>query len=181
MELDLVRRDVPHDAAPRDNKRSFYRIADPFLRFWFRFVDPNRSRLEARRLTAVTREIRDTFSLHVASVWEDLVRQSVPRHRWFERDWKPAASFWGNGLDRRPLEIDVVAESEDGADLLVGEVKWTSLKNAGEVASSLRARAAQLPFAAGKRVHLGIWAKEAPGRLEGVQGFGAKTVVKALR
>ena len=84
-------------------------------------------------------------------------------------------------MDRRPVAIDVVAESEDGADLLIGEVKWTSLKNPGEVASSLRARATQLPFVAGKRVHLGIWAKEAPGRLDGVQGFGASTVVKALR
>jgi AAA+ ATPase superfamily predicted ATPase len=181
VELELVRRDIPFDAAPRDNKRSLYRIADPFLRFWFRFVDPNRSRLEARRLAPVTREIRDGFASHVAGVWEDLVRQSIPRHRWFERDWKPAASFWGPGLDRRPLEIDVVAESEDGAELLVGEVKWTSLKNLGEVISSLRSRAAQLPFAAGKRVHLGIWAKEAAGRLDGVQGFGASAVVKALR
>src|SRR4029079_9831605 len=90
VELELVRRDVPFDAAPRDNKRSLYRIADPFLRFWFRFVDPNRSRLEARRLAAVTREIRDTFSSHGAGVWEDLVRQSIPRHRWFDREWKPA-------------------------------------------------------------------------------------------
>lgn len=181
VELELVRRDIPFDAAPRDNKRSLYRIDDPFLRFWFRFVDSNRSRLEARRLASVTREIRDTFSSHVAGVWEDLVRQSVPRHRWFDRDWKPAASFWGTGLDRRPLEIDVVAESEDGGELLVGEVKWTNLKNAVEIAATLRARAAQLPFAVGKRVHLGIWAKEAPGRLDGVQGFGAKEVVRVLR
>ncbi len=47
-ELGLVRREMPFGTSPRDSKRPLYRIADPFLRFWFRFLEPNRSRLEAR-------------------------------------------------------------------------------------------------------------------------------------
>jgi len=57
LELGLVRRDQPFGASPRDSKRSLYRIGDPFLRFWFRFVEPNRSRLEARQGPAVLHEV----------------------------------------------------------------------------------------------------------------------------
>ncbi len=35
MEMDLVTREVPFGASPRASKRTLYRIADPFLRFWF--------------------------------------------------------------------------------------------------------------------------------------------------
>ena len=56
-----------------------YRIADPFLRFWFRFVEPNRSRLEAAPVDAVRADIERAWAHHVGSVWEDLARASVPR------------------------------------------------------------------------------------------------------
>ena len=46
LELGLVRRELPFGSSLRDSKRTLYVIADPFLRFWFRFVDPERSRLE---------------------------------------------------------------------------------------------------------------------------------------
>lgn len=33
------------------------------------------------------------------------------------------ARWWGNAINRRAMEIDVVAESADGKTLLVGETK----------------------------------------------------------
>jgi AAA+ ATPase superfamily predicted ATPase len=79
IELGLVRRDLPFGASLRDSKRTAYRLADPFLRFWFRFVEPNRSRLEAGLVTGVGLEVTAALPLHVSSVWEDLLRESVPR------------------------------------------------------------------------------------------------------
>ena len=58
VELGLVRREVPFGASTRDTKRTTYDVVDPFMRFWFRFIEPNRSRLEARRLEAVLGEVR---------------------------------------------------------------------------------------------------------------------------
>ena len=40
VELGFAAREVPFGASERDSKRSLYRIADPFLRTWFRFVEP---------------------------------------------------------------------------------------------------------------------------------------------
>jgi len=68
IELDLIRREVPFGVSPRSAKRTRYQIADPFLRFWFRFVEPNRSRLEAGLLTAVSRDMKRDFSHLLARV-----------------------------------------------------------------------------------------------------------------
>jgi hypothetical protein len=182
LELGLVRRDMPFGASPRDSKRSLYRIADPFLRFWFRFVEPNRSRLEGRQVSAVAREIRARFAPHVAGVWEDLVRSSVTRLRHFNRTWAEARPWWGPGKDRAPLEIDVVAESTDRAALLIGEIKWTTTRDFDRLTATLQRKAENLPFAGGRQVFLGIWTPDGPGRtVRGTGHFGPPNVLKALQ
>lgn len=182
LELGLVCRDLPFGASLRDTKRSLYRIADPFLRFWFRFVEPNRSRLEARQIPAVAREIQAQFAQHVAGVWEALVRDSIPRQRYFQRTWGEARSWWGSGRDRSPLELDVVAESTDGAALLLGEVTWTKTPDLDRLSATLRRKADNLPLAEGRRVFLGVWTPAVPGRSgRGVRCFGPQDVLRVLR
>ena len=180
--LGLVRRDVPFGASSRDTKRSLYRIADPFLRFWFRHVEPNRSRLEAGQILAVGREIQARFAEHVAGVWEDLVRASIPRRRYFGRTWGEARSWWGPGRDRSPLEIDVVAASTDGTALLLGEVEWATSPAMDRASASLRRKAKSLPLAEGRQMFLGIWNPVVPRRPgRGIAHFGAHEVLRALQ
>jgi uncharacterized protein len=164
LEMDLVARETPFGAAERGSKRTLYRIADPFLRYWFRFVQPDRSRLEARQLAAVEREVAARFPHHAGEIWEELARASVPALGGFGKTWKPASRWWGSGLDRRPLEIDLVAESEDGEALLVGEVKWTAAADPARVFKELERKIENLPFAAGREVFPALWLKStAPG------------------
>jgi hypothetical protein len=182
VELGLVRRDLPFGASLQDSKRTAYRLADPFLRLWFRFVEPNRSRLEAGLAGAVAEELSGALSLHVSSVWEDLARESVLRVPFFGRDWGSAASWWGPGLDRAPLEIDVVGTSLDGDELLVGEAKWQERLDWPREVASLRQKAARLPLAQGRTVRLAIWAKRGPGRVPpGVACVTPRDVLRALR
>lgn len=183
LHLGLIRRDVPFGASVRDTKRSLYRIADPLLRFWFRFVEPNRSRVEAGQVARVAREIAATFPHHVASVWEDLVRESVPRSRYFKRSWGEARSWWGPGKDRSSLEIDLVAESADGKALLIGEVKWSAKVDLGRLSSTLRQKAENFPPAHGRQVCHAIWTPAAtPARSGGgIRWFGPEDVLKVLR
>jgi AAA+ ATPase superfamily predicted ATPase len=182
LELGLVRRDVPFGASLRDSKRSLYRIADPFLRFWFRFVEPNRSRLEARQIPLVTREIRTQCAHHVAGVWEDLVRTSIPRRRYFNRTWGEARSWWGPDQDRSPMELDLVAESTDGTALLLGEVKWMAAPALRHPWVALERKADRLALTEGKQVFLGVWTPSGSGRFgRGVGHFGPQEVLQALR
>jgi hypothetical protein len=138
VELGLVRREMPYGASARETKRTFYQIEDPFLLFWFRFVEPNRSLLEARRLEEVTRIVKAGLDGHVAGVWEELARASAGVIDVGGRSWKPSARWWGAGLDRRPLEIDVVAESIDGKAVLVGEAKWGGRVEVRSLVAELR-------------------------------------------
>jgi AAA+ ATPase superfamily predicted ATPase len=178
LELGLVRRDQPFGASPRDSKRSLYRIGDPFLRFWFRFVEPNRSRLEARQVPPILQELRAQWAMHVAGVWEDLVRASIPRTPYFSRSWGPARPWWGPGTDRAPLEVDIVAESTDGGAFLVGEVKWTTEPEPRRLRAEIQQKVARLPIGRGREVMVGVWTPSGTGR---GGHFGPRDVLRALR
>lgn len=181
VELDLIRREAPYGVSPRDAKRTLYQIADPFLRFWFRFVDPNRSLLEARQVRTVAEDVRRRLPLHIAGIWEELARASVPRLRCHRRRWKPASRWWGPGLDRRPLEIDVIAESEDGRALLLGEVKWANGRTAPQLLEELRRKAARFPHAGQRPVFTALWLRTSPRRPAGAPVFTPSEVLEALR
>jgi DNA-binding transcriptional ArsR family regulator len=182
LDLGLVRRDLPFGATTRDSKRSLYRLADPFLRFWFRFVEPNRSRLAARLVADVERDVARSLPQHVASVWEDLVRESVPHARYLGIGWGPAASWWGPGRDRTPLEVDVVAESLDARHLLVGEASWADRVDWARELATLERKARNLPFAGGRQLRLALWARSAPRGVGPKSGcFTPREVLRALR
>ena len=123
LELGLIRREQPFGASQRNSKKTLYRLDDPFLAFWFRYVEPNRSRLEAGGVTQVLRQIRGDFNRYRGEIWEHLVRQAVARLVINGIEWMPGSSWWGPGTDKAPLEVDVIAESSDKQSLLVGEVK----------------------------------------------------------
>ena len=182
LDLGLVRRDLPFGATTRDSKRTAYRLADPFLRFWFRFVEPNRSRLQARLVADVARDVAHGFPHHVAGIWEDLVRESVPHARYFGREWGQAASWWGAGRDRTPLELDVVAETADRRSVLVGEVKWSDRIDRDRELATLKRKADNLPLAEGREVLLALWVRSGPRRVGSPSGcFTPRDVLRVLR
>lgn len=143
--LGLVRREVPFGETPRDTRRSLYRLADPFLRAWFRLVAPQRglmltSSSSERRAHAAT-----VFPHLIGEAWEELARQSVPAlglrgHFGASKSWLPAARWWQGNAP----EWDVVSANTDGTRLLLGEVKaWerpASLATLRGAAKALKAR-----------------------------------------
>jgi AAA+ ATPase superfamily predicted ATPase len=182
MEMGLVARDVPFGTCVRTSKRTLYRIEDPFLRFWFRFVEPNRSRLERRHLEAVEREIQGNQKHHVGSVWEDLARESVPALGASTGDsWGPASRWWGSGLDRKPLELDIVAEDLSGNRLLVGEAKWSIKSTAKPVLSELERKIERIPFVNQRKVVPILWLEATPQDLPNHQVVTPRQVLTALR
>jgi len=181
LEMDLMARDTPFGMEARGGKRTLYRISDPFLCFWFRFVEPNRSRLEARQLAAVERDIAGRFAHHAGEVWEELARASVPRLDCFGKRWGPASRWWGPGLDRQPLEVDLVAESETGDSVLIGEVKWSATSNVPRALEELKRRAERLPFVEGREVHLALWLRAAGRGAARDQVFTPRQVLGVLR
>ena len=148
-ELGLVVKDVPF-GAEANCKKSFYRIRDPFLDFWYTFVHPNWSKPDFLESKEDRRLFDGQYKPYLGGVWERLVLNEVQRKPLpgFSGRFRNAARWWGPGLDRRPMEIDIVAESLDRETLLVGEAKLAlSANDAVRVLAELEAKARQLPFA----------------------------------
>jgi AAA+ ATPase superfamily predicted ATPase len=126
----LVERRSPINATATD-KASRYRIADPFLRFWFRFVFPFQEDLAAGLAPTdlYALEIELGLADHVAPVYEDLCRVWVRRHR--GGNAARVASWWGpttregRAAGRYTEEIDIVGIGRSRATV-IGECKWTT-------------------------------------------------------
>lgn len=180
VELGLVRRETPFGVNPKDSKRALYQLADPFLQFWFRFVEPHRSRLAAGHVDDVWTDIQKRWAQHVAATWEDLARQSVPALRCHGYTWQSASRWWGAGRDKTPMEIDVVAESTNGKAVLLGEVRWSDGSTKDEV-SALASRAANFPEARGRTICLALWLKRRRRPTNGTAIYTPSDVLGALR
>lgn len=83
----------------------------------------------------------------------------------------------------------MVAESEDGKALLVGEAKWGRKTDGPELEALLREKAARLPFLAGRTPCLGLWlaqphrprqGRSRQGRSRTVCVFGPHEVMDSL-
>ena len=105
-----------------------FRIADNAVRFWYRFVHPNRSQLETGEAARVwVQRIQPQLDTYMGKVFEGMCRDAFARHH--ERWGLPGAVEWarweGQDRNRRSIEIDIAAALDDGR-LLTGEIKWSS-------------------------------------------------------
>ena len=139
--LGIVERQVPAtESRPEQSKQGRYRITDPYLRFYYRFLAPARSALE-RGLTA---QVWATIQQHLhefigSHMFEALCQEWVFRqgdagklpflpHR--------VGSYWS----RRGPQVDVLAINEDEHAILLGECKWTSEPIGRAVVTDLMAK-----------------------------------------
>ena len=148
-ELGLIAKDIPFGADER-SKKSFYRISDQFLDFWYTYVWPNWSREDFLQTEVEQKAFETAFNSYLGGVWERLVATVLLKNGLPGLDGRlrGCRRWWGSGLNRVPMEIDVLAESEDGRTLVVGEAKLSLTKREADHAlSELKAKAVQLPFA----------------------------------
>jgi len=130
-DLRIVRRKQPLGAAP--NARSgHWQLADPFLRFWFRFVFPFQAGLESglKATDLFDGEVASALPGHVAPVFEDWCRQRLRAKRGttattVDAWWGNAANHFRRDHERSSEEIDAVGTLR-GKVTLLAECKWTS-------------------------------------------------------
>jgi AAA+ ATPase superfamily predicted ATPase len=141
LDLGFIEKDIPFGADIENGKKSLYRVADPFLNFWYKFALPNRSRLEFLEDADSAREFNHKFDVYLGDVWERLVRSRLAK------EWRGVSRWWGTGTNRQKMEIDIVGESFDGKTLLVGEVKLSANELEVErIKRDLMTKAEALPF-----------------------------------
>jgi AAA+ ATPase superfamily predicted ATPase len=150
--LGYIQREIPFGESPRNSKKGLYKISDPLMDFYFRFVVPNRSLIELGRQNAVMQEVTQGFNGYVSWHWEELCRRAVSGQVLMGRQYGMASRWWGSVSRDEQMEIDVVAESTDGKYLLAGECKWADKENAGHLLKQVAEKAKKLPFVANKEI-----------------------------
>jgi AAA+ ATPase superfamily predicted ATPase len=104
--------------------RGFWQLSDPFFRFWFRRVAPNRSRLDrGEAIDAVWDQVSGDLDAYVGRIFEDVCRQWLARYSEVEQAGSATAigSWWSR--DGRH-EIDIACADRNRYTLL-GSCKWS--------------------------------------------------------
>ena len=108
-----------------DSRLKRYRIADPYLRFWFRFVEPQLRNIEIGRPDLAIAAFRRSWSSWRGRAIEPIVREAVLRLA--PRMAEPLAGIesvnpWWERSGTH--EFDLVGAGHDGLPLAAGSVKW---------------------------------------------------------
>lgn len=126
IELLIVEKELPLDEAPTSRK-SIYKLKDFFFRFWYAYVFPNISELEASNIEDVfEEEIKGDLSNYYGHCFETVCHQHFRREnnkRNLPFRFSKLGKWWGNNpLKKRQEEIDLYAIGKEG--IYLGECKW---------------------------------------------------------
>lgn len=122
--LALAIREVPAtEPSPERSKKGLYAVADPFVRFWFRFVLSQRNLLEMDQVSKAAETVGEALDDFTAPIYEEICRDEVNRGLLGEAtdtSWTGARRWWD-----RTREVDILAFSQDRHRVLLGECKWS--------------------------------------------------------
>jgi uncharacterized protein len=125
QQMRLITRRVPAtENQPEKSKKGIYQIDDHFLRFWFRYIQPNQSGLDLGLADAILKQrILPDLDHYVSTAFEEAAIAFTAR----------LAQTGGltflperiGGWWDRDSEIDVLAINQTEKAALVGECKWS--------------------------------------------------------
>ncbi len=132
--LRFVEKDVPvTEKQPEKSKQGLYRLHDKFFTFWFKYVFPNRSRLEIGNIDYVMKLIRGTFEHHISTTYEDICAD-LCKNLMSDRlmQYTSIGRWW-----QKNEEIDIVALDEESKTVYFGECKWSNKKVGDDIYQEL--------------------------------------------
>lgn len=160
--LRLVERRIPatvpleRRAASRNSR---YHLADPYLRFYFRFIDPNLELVEQDLVDVLWDRIAEQFRAFVgATAFEEVCREWVRtqvRARRLPLVPQIVGSHWA-----ADAQVDVVAVNWQDKAILLGECKWGADLVGRSVIRELIDKAPKVMPAPDWQVHYLFFARE---------------------
>lgn len=96
-----------------------FRISDPFLQFWFRFIERNRSLIELDNYNDLQNIVVRDYPTYSGLMLEKYFRQKLTE----EGGFREMGSWWEAKAGKEACEIDIVGIRTDGKSALIAEVK----------------------------------------------------------
>jgi len=144
IDLDILEREVPvTENNPEKSKMSLYQIKDNFIRFWFRFVYPERARIELGQSDFVLEKIKANFiDGHVAHIYETVCRSELWRLAMADELQFNKIGRWWNSKE----EIDIVALDSTGVNIVFAECKYRTQPTDADVFYDLLRKKELVPW-----------------------------------
>jgi uncharacterized protein len=140
-ELRLVTRRVPITEGSA-SRRGYFAVTDPYFRFWFRFIEPNRAAIDrgfGERL--VDDVVSNELDGHMGGVFEDVAREFAGGLlKRGELAGLDVGSWWSTDGNH---EIDIVGIARKNPTF-IGTVKWRAAPLGRDVFRNLEDHAAAL-------------------------------------
>ena len=133
----------PSPSDPWKTKKSRYKIRDPFITFWMRFIYRQLSIYESGNFPYFLNRLNTSISEFMGFAFENITRELL-----IKLNHHNAAPFYFHRIGRwwdRQSEIDLVALNPETRQTLFVECKWTSTPVGPDVLQTLKHRAQNLP------------------------------------
>jgi AAA+ ATPase superfamily predicted ATPase len=159
--LHLILRRIPATVPPerrRDSRTSRYHLADPYLRFYFRFIAPNLSLVEQELTDVLWKRISGQFRAFVGmTAFEELCTEWVlVQARSGKLPFGPeiVGSHWS-----KDAQIDIVALNWQEKAILLAECKWGTSKLGRSIVQQLIDKAPTVVPGKDWQVHYALFAR----------------------
>jgi len=138
--MHLINDEVPV-TAHAGYRRRHYRLTDPYLTFWFRFVYPRRAETEMGQSREVLASIRERIAPYCGQMFEQLSHDLICRGILFGSSYSRLGRWW-----QKEAEIDLVGLNEVSGDVLFCECKWSAVnhRQARGILAALREKAGEV-------------------------------------
>ncbi len=139
QDVRIIERRIPVTAKP-SSKSGRYHLIDPFLRFYYRFIEPHRPEIEMGLREQALADIEMHMARFIgANTWEEICRMWVAHagaRGQFEQLPGNVGSVWN-----RDAQIDVAAINTGSNTMVLGECKWTGKPEGAAVVQKLAEQA----------------------------------------
>ncbi|MPY90049.1 MAG: ATP-binding protein [Luteitalea sp.] len=159
IELRLVERLAPVTETERSRRR-IYRVADNFLAFYLKLVEPFRPEIERGLGESIVAALVEALDDHMGARWEAAFRDHIRRLAATAEIGDQVVAvgpFWTNSGEN---EIDAVAlAGRRRRPIFAGEAKWAKVVSGPRIVADLHRKITVLPGAADD-IALGVCARE---------------------
>jgi AAA+ ATPase superfamily predicted ATPase len=161
-------------------KRGIYAISEPFFNFWFRFVYPNLSDLEAGLINEVYLRISSQLNSYFGLMFEKLIFELVKTKEVpLPISFTEIRKWW-----YKDKEIDIIALNQESKQIIFAECKWQDDVNVEKIVKELKEKSKFVKWGnAERREYFILFAKSFKEKIEepNIILFDLKSLENALK
>ena len=129
IDLGIVKKETP--VTEKIGKKTIYKLADNFFRFWYRFVPANMSAIDSGRIQkSYANSIKKNLLDYMGLTFEHMCRDYL---LYYEKDLpielNQVGQWWGtDNKNKKQVQIDIVGTPVEGDEYIIGSCKYRNEK-----------------------------------------------------